>query len=138
MEEAANAAAIQAAQKAEEERRKGREVQEWNARMSFLQAVQIVLERRSAITAVGSAADERQKQREAVGYVQRTGPSGGPGFRRELNRRGLLDRQGQSSKVYRAEDSFGDVESDVPVGVGSVEDLTPMMMILWVSPMSRY
>ena len=34
-EEAATSAAIQAAQKADEERRKEQEVQEWNARMSF-------------------------------------------------------------------------------------------------------
>ena len=83
---------MQAAQKAEEEWRKGREVQEWNARMSSLQAVQIALERRSATTAVGSTADVRQEQGEAAGYFQRTGPSGGPGIWRELTRRGLLER----------------------------------------------
>ena len=71
-------------------------------------------------------ADERQRQREAAGYVQRTGPSGGPGFRRELTRRGLLDRLGQSGKAYRVKDSFGDGEGDVPVGVGSVEDQNPL------------
>ena len=121
-EEAAIAAAIQAAQKAEEERRKGREVQEWNARMSSLRAVQIALETRSATTtAVGSTADVRQEQEEAAGYFQQTGPSGGPGFRRELTRRGLLDRLGQSSSAQRAEDPFDDGESDVPVGFGFVE-----------------
>ena len=46
--------------------------------MSSLQAVQIALERRSATTAVGSTADERQEeQTEAAGYVQRTGSRGG-------------------------------------------------------------
>ena len=62
-EEAAITAVIQAAQKAEKERRKGQEVQEWKARMSSLQAVQIALERGSATTAaVGSTADVRQDQ----------------------------------------------------------------------------
>ena len=61
-EEAATAAAIEAAQKAEEERRKGQEVQEWNVRMPSLQAVQIVSERGSATTAaVGSMAGVRQE-----------------------------------------------------------------------------
>ena len=44
-EEAANAAAIQATQKVEEEWRKWREVQELNARMSSLHAVQISIGR---------------------------------------------------------------------------------------------
>ena len=102
-EEAANPAAMQAAQKAEEERRKEREVQEWNARMSSLRAVQNALEIRSGTsTAAGSTADERKEQGEAAGYIQRTGLIGGPGFRRELTRRGLLDRLGQSSNAYRA------------------------------------
>ena len=57
-----------------------------------------------------------------MGYVQQTGPSGGPGLRGELTRRGLLDRLGQSSYAYRAEDPFGGGESDVPVGFGSVKD----------------
>ena len=118
------AAAIQAAQKAEEERRKGRKVQvlEWNVRMSSLHAVQRALEGRSATTAVGSAADERQEQGEAASYVKRKGPIGGPGFRRELTRRGLLGRLGQNSNAYRAENLFGGGEGDVPVGFGSVED----------------
>ena len=84
--------------------------------------VQIALETRSATTAVGSTADERQTQGEAAGYVQRTEPSGGPGFRRELTRRGLLDRRGHSSNAYRTEDPFDGGESDVPVGFGSAED----------------
>ena len=121
--EAASAAAMQAAQKAEEERRKGREVQEWNARMFFLQAVQIALESRSATTTVGRIADARQGQGEAAGYFQRTGPSGGRGFRRELTRRGLLDRLGQSSNAHRAEDPYDGGERDVPVSFGFVEDL---------------
>ena len=113
-EEAANDTAMRAAQKSEEERRKGREVQEWNARMSFLQAVRISLERRSTTTAV--------EQGEATGYVQRSEPSGEPGFRRELTRRELPVRLGQRSNAYRAENPFDGGESDVPVGFGSAED----------------
>ena len=57
-EEATNAAAMQAAQKAEEERRKGREVQEWNARISSLLAVQrVFLEGKSGALAAVSIAD---------------------------------------------------------------------------------
>ena len=37
----------------------------------------------------------------------------------------LLDRLGRSSNAYRAEDPFGDRESDVPVGFGSAEDQFP-------------
>ena len=125
-EEAATAAVIQAAQKAEEERRKGQEVQGWNPRMSSLQAVQTALERGSATTAVGSTTDVRQEQGEAAGYFQRTGPSGGPGFRGELTRRGLLDRLGQSSSAHRAGNPYDGGESDVSVGFGSVEDRNPL------------
>ena len=75
--------------------------------MSSLHAVQRAWEGKSGTTAVGSTADEKQEQGEAVGYVQRTGPSGGPGVRRELTRRGLLDRLGRSSNAYRAEDHYG-------------------------------
>ena len=53
--------------------------------MSSLQAVQIVLKSKSTTIAVGSTtADVRQEQEEAAGCFQRTGPSGGPDFRREL------------------------------------------------------
>ena len=138
-EEAANAAAIQAAQKAEEERRKGQEVQEWNARMSSLQAVQIALEGKSGTTTAagrlstadeekqgqGEADEEKQEQGEAVGYFQQTGSSRGPGIRQELTRRGLLDRLGQSSNSHRAKNPFDDGESDVPVGFGFAEDRNP-------------
>ena len=89
--------------------------------MSSLQAVQIALERGSA-TAVGSTADVRQEQEEAAACFQRTRPSGGPGFRRELTRRGLLDRRGQSSSAHRAEDLYAGGERDVPVDFSSVED----------------
>ena len=110
-EEAANVAAMQAAQKAEEERRKRREAQEWNARMSSLHAVLKPLEEKSSNSTAGgrlsTAVEKKREEGEAAGYVQRTGPSGGPGFRRELIRRGLLDRLGQSSNAYRAEDPFG-------------------------------
>ena len=126
-EEAANAAAMQAAHKAEEERRKGQEIQEWNARMSFLHAVQIALEGKSGTTTaagrLSTAEEKKQDQREATGYFQRRGPSRRSGFRRELTRRGLLDRLGQSSNAHRAEDPYDGGESDVPVGFGSVEDL---------------
>ena len=69
-EEAANAAAMQAAQKVEEERRKGREVQEWNARMSSLHAVQIALEGKSGTTTVAGrlrTAEKKQEQGKAAG-----------------------------------------------------------------------
>ena len=75
-----------------------------------------------ATTAVGTTAGEKLEQGEAAGCVQRTGPSGGPGFRRELTRRGLLNRFGRSSKTYRAEDPFGGGENGVPVGFGSADD----------------
>ena len=64
----------------------------------------------------------RQEQGEAAGYFQRSGPSGGPGFRRELTRRELLDRLGQSSSAHRPEDPYDGGESDVPVGFGSEKD----------------
>ena len=73
---AVNAAAMQAASKAEEERRKGREVQAWNPRMSSLHAIQRTLGERSGTTAAGSTADEKQQQGEAASDVLRTGPSG--------------------------------------------------------------
>ena len=69
-EDAANAAAMQAARKAEKERRKGWEVHEWNARMSSLHTVQRALEGRSGITAAGSTADEKQEQGEAAGFYE--------------------------------------------------------------------
>ena len=94
--------------------------------MSSLHAVQITLEGKSGITTaagrLSTAEEKKQEQGEAAGYVQRTGSSGGPGFRRELTRRGLLDRLGQRSNAYRAEGPFGGGESDVPVGFGSAED----------------
>ena len=121
-EEAANAADTRAAQKAEEERRKRREVQEWNARMSSLHAVQKTSEGRSVTPAAGSTADEKQEQEGKSGYVQRTRPSEKPCFRWELTHRGLLDRLGRNSNAYRAEDPFCSGESNVPVGVGSAED----------------
>ena len=108
-EEAAHVAAMQAAHKAEEERRKGQKVQGWNAHVSSLHAVQIALEKSGTVTAAGrlsTAEEKKQEQREAAGYFQRTGPSGGPGFRRELTRKGLLDRLGQSSNTHRAEGPF--------------------------------
>ena len=94
--------------------------------MSSLHTVQMALEVKSdttTTTAPGrlSTDEERQEQGEAEGYVPRTGPSAGPGFRRELTRRGLLDRLGQSSNAHRAEDPFDGGESDVPVGFGSTE-----------------
>ena len=46
----------------------------------------------------------------------------GPGFRRELTRRGLLDRLGRSSTARRSEDPFDDGKEDVPVGFGPWED----------------
>ena len=84
--------------------------------------MQIALERRSATTAVGSTADARQEQGEAVRYLQRTGPSGCLDFRRELTRRELLDRLSQSSSAHRAEDPYDGGESGVPVGLGSAKD----------------
>ena len=60
--EAENPAAMQAAQKAEDEQKKGREVQEWNLRMSSLHAVQIALERESA-TRAGESSGLRSANR---------------------------------------------------------------------------
>ena len=68
--------------------------------------------------AVGGTADVRQEQGEAAGYFRRTGPSGGPRFRWELTRRGLLDRLGQSSNAHRAENPYDGGEKDGPVGFG--------------------
>ena len=96
--------------------------------MSSLHAVQIALEEKSGITAAAgrhsTAKDEKQEQGEAAGYVQQTGPSGGPGFRRELTR-DVLDRLGQSSNAYRAKDPCGNGEGDVPVGFGPGERQNP-------------
>ena len=55
--------------------------------MSSSHAVQIALEGKSGTTttAVGrlrTAEEEKQEQGETAGYFQRTGPSGGSGFRR--------------------------------------------------------
>ena len=96
--------------------------------MSALRAVQIATERKSGTTTaagrLSTAEEKKQEERgEAAGDFQRTGPSGGPGFRRELTRRGLLDRLGRSSNARRSEDPFGDGEEiDVPVEFGPVED----------------
>ena len=126
MEEAAHAAAMQAVHKAEKERRKGQEVQEWNARMSSLHEVQIALGGKSGTTTAAgrfsTAEEEKQEQGEAAGYVKQTGPSGGPDFLRELTRRGLLDRLGQGSYAHRPEDLFDGGESDVPVVFGFAEN----------------
>ena len=54
----------------------------------------------SAITAVDNTVDKKQVQGEATGYVLRTGPKEGPGFRWKLTCRGQLDRLGRSSKAY--------------------------------------
>ena len=113
---------MQAARKAEEEWRKGREVQEGNACMSSLHAVQKALEGRSGTTATINTVDEKQEQGKAAGSVLQTGPRGGPEFRREATRRGLLDRLGRSSNAYRGEDSFDGGENDVPVGCGALQD----------------
>ena len=71
---------------------------------------------------LSTAEEKKQEQGEAAGDFQRTGPSGGPGFRRKLTRRGLLDRLSRSSNARRSEDPFDDGESDVPAGFGYVED----------------
>ena len=86
-----------------------------------MHAVQRALEGRSATTAAGSTADEKQEQGEAAGYVLRTGPTRGPGFRRELTR-GLPHRLGRSSNAYGAEGPLGGGERDVPIGFGSEKD----------------
>ena len=109
-EEAANAAAMQAAQKAFEGRS-------------------------STTTAAGSTADEGKEQGETAGYVQQTGP----GFRRELTRRGLLDRLRRSSNAYRAKGPFDGGESDVPVCFGFAEDRKhPYEDSMWVSLISGH
>ena len=72
--------------------------------MSSLHAVQIVLEGKLATTAVGrlSTAKEKREQGKAASYVLQTRPRGGPGFRRELTLRGLLDKLERSSNAYTA------------------------------------
>ena len=94
--------------------------------MSSLRAVQIAMVRKSGTTTaagrLSTAEEKKQEQGETAGYFQRTGPIEGPGFRRELTRRGLLDRPGRSSNARRSEDPLDDGESDVPVGFGSLED----------------
>ena len=127
-EEAANVAGMEAARKAEEQR-KGGEVQEWNARISSLYAVQRALEGRSVTTAAGSTADDKQQQGEAASCVLRRGSSGRPDFWRELTRRGLLDRLGQRSSAYRAEDPFDGGESDVPSVLGLRRANFTLMML---------
>ena len=64
-----NTAAMQAAQKTEEKRRKGREVYEGNICMSSLLEVQRAIEGRSSTTAAGSRADEKQEEEEVTGDV---------------------------------------------------------------------
>ena len=122
VEEAANATAMQAAQKAKEDRWKGREVQDENIRMFFLLADQGTFEWRSGTTAASSRADRKQQQDKPTGYVLQTGWSGEPDSRREPTRRGLLDRLGLNSNAYGAEDSFGSGEGDAPGGFGFAED----------------
>ena len=87
-------------------------------------SLQRALKGRSGTTASGrlSIAAEKQEEGKAAGYILRTGLSGGPGFRREPTREGLLDRLGQSINAFRVEDSFGGGESDVPVDFSSAED----------------
>ena len=110
--------------------------------MSSLRAVQVVMERKSGTTTaagrLSTAEEKKQKRGEAAGDFQRTGPSGGPGFRRELTRRGLLDRQGRSNNARRSEDPFDDGESDVPVELVLWRTEITLMMISWVSPISGY
>ena len=90
--------------------------------MCSLHTVQRALEGKlGTTTAAGSTADERKEQGEAADYVLRIGPSEGPGFRRELTRRGPLDRLDRSSNAYRAEDPFGGETNYDPVGFGSAE-----------------
>ena len=89
--------------------------------MSSLQAVQIALEKGSAATAVGSTAGlDRTGGR--CGLLSANRAEWRAWFRRELTRRGLQDRLGQSSSAHRAEDPYDGGESDVPVGFGCVED----------------
>ena len=81
----------------------------------------VALGGKSGTTAAGrlSTAGGKQEKDKAGGYVLRTGPSGGPDFRWEVTRRGLLDRLGRSSNAYRTGDPFGGGEKGVPVGFGS-------------------
>ena len=91
-----------------------------------LHAVQIALEGKPGTTTAAGrlsiAEEKNQEQGEAAGYFQPTGSSGGPGFWRELTRRGLLDRLGQTTNAHRTEDPLDDGESEVPVCLGSAED----------------
>ena len=74
-----------------------------------------------------------------MGYFQQTGSSGGPGFRRELTRRGLLDRLGQNSNAHRAEDPFDGGEKVMfPSALVLWRTKITLMMILGVNPISGY
>ena len=112
---------MQVAQEAEEERRKGRKVQEWNACTSFLHAIQRYLERRSGTTAAGSTVDKKQQQGRSSGRRSASMAEWRASFWREPTRRSLLDRLCRSN-AYRAESPFGGRESGVSTGVGFAED----------------
>ena len=84
------------------------------------------------------AEEKKQEQGKATGYVLRTGPSGGTGFRRELTRRGLLDRLGQSSNAYRAEGPFGGGEVMFSSALVLRRTKITLMMIFWLNPISGY
>ena len=117
------------------------EVQEWNARMSSLHAVQIALGGESGTTTaagrLSTSEEEKQEQGKAAGYFQGTGPSGGPGFRREPTRRGLLHRLGQSSNAHKAEGPFDGGERMIfPSALVLWRTKIALMMIPWVSPIS--
>ena len=92
--------------------------------MSSLLAVQIeAFEGRLGTTAAGSTADENpQQQCEAAGDILTTGPSEESDFKPDPTRRRLLKMLRRSSKAYRAQNPFGDGESNVLVGFGSAED----------------
>ena len=136
-EEAANVAAMQATQKVEAERQKGQEVQEWNACIFSLLAVQRALEGRSGTAAAGNTAVEKQQQGETAGNVLRT-RSSGPDFRREPTRRGLLGRFGQSSNAYRVGGPFGGGKATFALALVLRKTNFALMLMLWVSPVLEH
>ena len=106
--------------------------------MSSLRAVQIAPEGKlGTIAAAGrlsTAEDKMQEQGGDAGYFQQTGPSRGPGFRRELTRRGLLDKLGRSSNARRSEDPFEMEKVMFSSALVLWTTKITLMIISWVSP----
>ena len=110
--------------------------------MSPLHTVQVALEEKSGTTSaahrLSTAEEKKQEQGEAAGYFQRTGPSGGPGVRRELFRRELLDMLGQSSTLTGRGNLMALEEVMFQSALVLRMTKITLMMIPWVSPISWF